>query len=332
VRRKTVRSPLDGVVVARHKSTGEYIEDQAIVTIAQLDPLRVEVIAPVELFGMIEQGMSAEVISELESSGPHTATVVSVDRVIDGASGTFDVRLELPNPDYKIPSGLKCQVKFGDAAPRPSLEAVEVPTDEAGPAPAISPELVEGSAPLPDTDADASPLAAAAPLAACNAIGPLTDDAEADRIAQALGKLAARITPARQFETVIESYLVAAPMQATQADTERVQEQILAHGVTDTMVIEKGEFKGQISFGVYNEKRPAERRRLDLQKLGFQVDLKPRLSQQPRIWLEVETTEPDVSEVRLLQAVARVHPDTDVRVAPCGYPDAAPGDVLALDQ
>jgi len=130
LKRKTVRSPISGVVVARHKSTGEYIEDQAIVTVAQLHPLRVEVIVPVELFGTIENGTLAEIIPELDTTGPLRATVTSVDRVVDGASGTFDVRLELPNPDYAIPSGLKCEIAFsgdsgGGIEPTGPLEEVD---------------------------------------------------------------------------------------------------------------------------------------------------------------------------------------------------------------
>lgn len=122
LKRKTVRSPISGVVIARHKSTGEYIEDQAIITVAQLHPLRVDVIAPVELFGVLEKGMHAEITPELVGPGPLAATVMSVDRVIDGESGTFDVRLELPNPDYAIPSGLKCQVAFTAAPPAVDVE------------------------------------------------------------------------------------------------------------------------------------------------------------------------------------------------------------------
>ena len=34
------------------------------------------------------------------------------DRVVDGTSGTFGVRLELPNADHAVPSGLRCQVRF----------------------------------------------------------------------------------------------------------------------------------------------------------------------------------------------------------------------------
>ncbi len=40
------------------------------------------------------------------------ATIAVVDPVIDAASGTFNVRLDLPNPDGAIPGGLHCTVKF----------------------------------------------------------------------------------------------------------------------------------------------------------------------------------------------------------------------------
>jgi hypothetical protein len=32
--------------------------------------------------------------------------------VIDAASGTFGVRLELPNAEQQMPSGLRCLVRF----------------------------------------------------------------------------------------------------------------------------------------------------------------------------------------------------------------------------
>ncbi|MFN0162035.1 MAG: hypothetical protein ACKVQQ_12450, partial [Burkholderiales bacterium] len=44
----------------------------------------------------------------------------TVDRVIDAASSTFRVRLELPNPDAKLPAGLRCKVDLGLTLPEPS--------------------------------------------------------------------------------------------------------------------------------------------------------------------------------------------------------------------
>jgi hypothetical protein len=37
---------------------------------------------------------------------------VIVDRVVDAASGTFGVRLELSNSDLRLPAGRKCNVTF----------------------------------------------------------------------------------------------------------------------------------------------------------------------------------------------------------------------------
>ena len=110
LKRRTVKSPITGVVVERLKSPGEFVEAEPIVKLAQIDPLRVEIVAPVSLFGSIKRGMRAEI--RPEASGVFNGTVSIVDRVVDAASGTFGVRVELPNPDHRLPGGLKCRVRF----------------------------------------------------------------------------------------------------------------------------------------------------------------------------------------------------------------------------
>ncbi len=110
--RMIIKSPINGVVVERFLSPGEYIENQAIVKLAQIDPLNVEVIIPVSYLLQIKLGMKAKVIPEAPIGGQYVAEVKVIDRVIDAASGTFGVRLELPNPNYKLPAGLKCKVIF----------------------------------------------------------------------------------------------------------------------------------------------------------------------------------------------------------------------------
>lgn len=112
VHRMTIRSPVTGVVVERYLSPGEYIEQQPILKLAQIDPLNVEVIMPVDMLGSIRVGMRAKVKLSAPMNGIYDATVTIVDRVVDAASGTFGVRLELPNPDYRLPPGLKCKVIF----------------------------------------------------------------------------------------------------------------------------------------------------------------------------------------------------------------------------
>lgn len=112
---RTIKSPITGVVVDRLLSPGELVTRQVqsvIFELAQIHPLNVEVILPVSLFGSIKVGDEAEVDPRGPVSGTYPAKVSVVDRVVDAASGTFRVRLELPNPDYRLPAGIRCSVNF----------------------------------------------------------------------------------------------------------------------------------------------------------------------------------------------------------------------------
>ena len=112
VNRMTIYSPITGVVTNRFLTPGEYVENQPILQLAQINPLNVEVFVPVELLGAIKAGMRAEVLPEKPAGGVYRASVTIVDRVVDAASGTFGVRLELPNVQGKLQAGLKCRVTF----------------------------------------------------------------------------------------------------------------------------------------------------------------------------------------------------------------------------
>jgi RND family efflux transporter MFP subunit len=113
LKQRTIRSPIDGVVVERSLGPGEYIFEQAhLLTLSQIDPLRVEVYVPLSQFGKISAGMKAEVFPEEPVGGKYSAAVTVVDQVFDAASGTIGIRLELPNPDHKLPAGLRCHVRF----------------------------------------------------------------------------------------------------------------------------------------------------------------------------------------------------------------------------
>jgi RND family efflux transporter MFP subunit len=113
LRQRTIVSPIDGVVAERSLVGGEYAYEQApIMTIAQIDPLNVEVFLPISLYDIVKIGMKAIVSGEQPVGGRYTATVELIDPVIDSRSGTFGIRLLLPNPNNKIPAGLRCKVEF----------------------------------------------------------------------------------------------------------------------------------------------------------------------------------------------------------------------------
>lgn len=109
---RTIHSTIDGVVVKRTGAPGDYVGEEPFLTLARIDPLNVEVIVPAAYFGAIRTGREAKVTLDQPIGGTHTAKVVIIDQVIDAASGTFGVRLELANPKGNLPAGLKCRVEF----------------------------------------------------------------------------------------------------------------------------------------------------------------------------------------------------------------------------
>jgi RND family efflux transporter MFP subunit len=121
---RSIRAPFDGIVADRYVTAGERVEEKPMFRIAKVDPLRVEIIVPVALFGTIRNGMIAKVTPDLPNIGAVDARVVLVDRLVDAASNTFRVRAELPNADGAIASGLRCKavlVDAGEAVPPPAV-------------------------------------------------------------------------------------------------------------------------------------------------------------------------------------------------------------------
>jgi RND family efflux transporter MFP subunit len=115
VDRGRITSPVAGAVIDRNLSPGEVVgrgNPSTIVTIARLDPLIVDVNAPLALLGKVGPAMKAEAIVEEPTQRSIPAKVKTVSPVVDVASGTFAVRLELPNPDFRIPAGLRCRIRF----------------------------------------------------------------------------------------------------------------------------------------------------------------------------------------------------------------------------
>ena len=130
---REVRSPFTGLVVERYRTEGERIEREPVVRVARIDPLRIEAIVPAVQFNQIKAGQQATVKTDLPEFPTLSAQVTLVDRVIDPASNSFRVRLKVPNPGNRIPSGLRCRIAFaeGGAAPAGSAPNAAAPVPAA---------------------------------------------------------------------------------------------------------------------------------------------------------------------------------------------------------
>ncbi len=113
---RLIRSPINGVVVDQAMDVGDLAQpgesSAFIIKLAQIDMLRVKAIIPLALYPKVKLGQRADVIPEKPMEGHYAATLTVVDKVIDAASGTFQIRMDLPNPNGALPAGLKCMVNL----------------------------------------------------------------------------------------------------------------------------------------------------------------------------------------------------------------------------
>lgn len=109
--RKRIRAPFDGVVTDTLMAVGElYNEQTPIIVIARVDPLHVEAYLPAARRGDVATGQAADI--HLETGGTVQARVDVIDPVLDAATGTFGVRLILPNPGGAVLAGQSCALRL----------------------------------------------------------------------------------------------------------------------------------------------------------------------------------------------------------------------------
>lgn len=130
---RAVRSPFAGIVVERFVNPGERVEDRPLLRLAVIDPLRVELMVPTAQYGTLSPGDQVMVRPELPNAPAVAATVQHVDRVLDAASNSFRVRLSLPNPEQRLPAGLRCKVDLPASAAAPARAPGPTPASTRSP-------------------------------------------------------------------------------------------------------------------------------------------------------------------------------------------------------
>ena len=115
--RRYIKSPISGTVTQRYRHPGEFVDSDPIFQIAQLNPLHVEVLLPVSELGTVNVGSNVDIRLDVPGfeNEIFNGEVRRIDSVADAASGTYGVRVELANPELKIPSGVRCLADFHGA-------------------------------------------------------------------------------------------------------------------------------------------------------------------------------------------------------------------------
>jgi len=281
LKQKSIRAPFDGFVLDTFKYRGEYVEEQPILRLVQLDPLVIETIVPMEYFGTIKVGMLAEIRPEVLFKEKLMGTVTAVDRIGDTASNTFGIKLSTPNPDNHIPAGLKCIVKFIAQTPKQIAENKQAQ---------ISPETTAGHAgrtKLPPDQQDSvakksnnaeadsrESLASLSDESVSEA--PLLDPIEADgqrhnvtKKSVVLVKAQGEVDRPSSTEKIPSSYMVLMEQPETDQATRKLISRLRNAGVHDLQELNYGTNKEVISLGIFNKRAYAVNWQQKLGGLGF---------------------------------------------------------------
>lgn len=108
-----VPAPFDGYVGEYVKELGETVnESEAVVTLAQLDPLLVSLDCPFQLAPAVKVGDRVKV-SPVDAKWPARDGVVSfISRIGDGGSQTLRVKVRVDNADQQWMAGMKVSAEF----------------------------------------------------------------------------------------------------------------------------------------------------------------------------------------------------------------------------
>ena len=328
---RRIRSPFKGVVVERFKSPGESVEDKPIVKLAQLDPLRVEVYMPASEFGNIKPGLYARVSPENSASESYLTETKLVDRVIDAASGTFTVRLELPNPEQKIPSGLRCKVSFLSEAESAEIRSKQVRVSKPNQQGSIVTdeklnEADQNTLPLPEIETavayenrinDDVKFTQDEPVAQCWSVGPITNQALLTRIRDSLEPVVNRLESSETTEISKTRFLILSPAQPTLADAKVLLEQIQQKGMKDVALLYKGPFKNRVSFGLYNKEFLAQQHLALLESKQIEAEIHPRNTTVKNYWLALEQHNSDIDEATLTRILDEQQPGLELTQTNC---------------
>ncbi|MCW2284564.1 RND family efflux transporter MFP subunit [Rhodoblastus acidophilus] len=111
--RRILRAPADGVITAVDLHAGEYADPaNAVATLTEIDPLRVDVYLPAAAYPLVKRGDRAMITPRDPEAAPRAAEIITRDPQIDASSGLFLVQLRLPNPEGALPAGVRCSVEF----------------------------------------------------------------------------------------------------------------------------------------------------------------------------------------------------------------------------
>ncbi|MEZ6088039.1 MAG: efflux RND transporter periplasmic adaptor subunit [Pirellulaceae bacterium] len=140
IEKRTLRSPIDGVVAQIDKEAGEFVSptDPNVMVIVQLDPVQAVFSVPISAVSKIEKGSKVQLTIGVEDR-PTQGIVEFIAPTADAQSGTVRVKVQVANHNGRILCGSTCrwdlnsvvQNEFADSPSRRLLMSrLPIPTKQ----------------------------------------------------------------------------------------------------------------------------------------------------------------------------------------------------------
>jgi len=109
-------SPISGIVTARNFDSGDlYSGAMPILTVMQINPVKIKINVSESFFSQIKVGMNVEVQLEVYPGEKFPGKVSLIYPTIDQSTRTFGVEVSINNPDMRVRPGMyaKAMLNFG---------------------------------------------------------------------------------------------------------------------------------------------------------------------------------------------------------------------------
>jgi len=115
-----LKAPFNGVVTGKYFENGELYSGTpttamgraAVVTVMQVNPLKVDVNVSEQYYPLIKRGMKANVFADVYENEKFTATVFRISPTINSGTRSFTVEMELPNRKDMLKPGMFVRVSM----------------------------------------------------------------------------------------------------------------------------------------------------------------------------------------------------------------------------
>jgi membrane fusion protein (multidrug efflux system) len=109
----TIRTPISGVVAERLIKVGNMVlPNQSVFRVAGLDPLIAVLHVPERQLGKLRTGLAAKLTVDASSTEPFTGRINRISPVIDPATGTVKVTVEVRDPSRRLKPGMFARINI----------------------------------------------------------------------------------------------------------------------------------------------------------------------------------------------------------------------------